>query len=137
MNNNSVIQLRQFLIGNGFKAGESKYSPEHFGNFFEIWQSAAFNVQIINNRLILSFAVSGKLEKNNWFEIELINGLIFDSLDFRTHFEPDAAVLFIMSHLDQIKELFSKQNYRATKTKLEEFRQIRMKQLLPNLRIKK
>jgi hypothetical protein len=133
MNAFNLSRLHEFLKSNEFRPIQSANSSEQFGNFFEDWQSSNFNIRIINDRSILSFAISAKLDSQNWFEVELINGLVYGTSDFSAAFEPNAAVQFLMGHFDQIGKLFAKRNYSATKETLEEMRNLRMKQLFPNL----
>jgi hypothetical protein len=129
----SKDDLYSFLISQQFKLIESKHSPQSFGNFFDIWQSAFLNIRFVQDRSDQSIQISSLDDSNNWVELELIKSLLGNELDIKSFFPIAEAVSFFKIHFLEINTLFARENYKSTRLRLEELGNARRKKMFPNL----
>jgi hypothetical protein len=107
--------------------------PELFGNLFEVWRSPSLNIRFVQDRGTQSLDISGLLDENCWFELELIRALFEDGSLVSIPLTIPNAVAFLSAYLPKLGELFDAKHYLHTKRQLEELRDTRMKKMFPNL----
>ncbi len=97
---------------------EEKNDEVNFGNFYVTLSLSNFLLRYVNDRSVLRIDISGKIDPNNWYDLDLIYGVIYYKNKLQqSAFEDDnrtkIEVLnrFIETYLLQIQEWFEQKNY--------------------------
>ena len=123
--------LFSFLKAKGFKINKAT-SSDYFGDYFEILTSKLFQIRLIQDRSLQSMDISSALDKSNWYELSLVKALINNEEKLDTVTTISEIQNFLIDNFSHIQDLFNRVNYPKTKSKLDDLRNIRMRQMFPN-----
>lgn len=124
----------RFLKSNGFGLAEQSTS-EYFGDYIDVFSSSDFELIFSSSKSVDTVDLRDRKEKEdgNIYDLALVKALLYNeqALDKPTTIEEHCK--FLQSELDNIRNLFRKSNYPATKRKLENLRNMRANQMFPGM----
>lgn len=127
---NNFNKLIDFFVKKGFTVVKEEQS-QSFGDYYFIISSPYFRVMVSSDKSYESIDISSLLDGNNWYDMGLVKALILNEEVFNKALPIESALGFFEEYFGEIKMLFDSKNYDATKSKLEELRLKRAKQMFP------
>ena len=114
-----------------FRIIESQ-SSESFGNALVILEYEDLLLKIVKDRdqIFLDFQPASNKSKLNWFSIDIVKQMITGKIEQTAEMNP-RNIEFLKDNLDQIKQLFSKENTLDTIKVLKKLERELAKRLFP------
>lgn len=125
-------KIKSFLETNNFKLIDSDKS-DYLGDYYYTYSNNFIKLRFVSDRSFKSIDIINFNDENNWYDLALVRGLIYQEQNLNLTTSIAELILFLNKELDHINQLFDKDNLRETINKLEKLRDKKMKQMFPNL----
>jgi hypothetical protein len=107
-------------------------SSESFGNAFLVLEHGNLRLQFIRDRgqIFLDFQPTSKKNKSEWYSIDIVKQMVKGKIEPSAEMDTKK-VEFLKSNLDELQQLFSRDNLEGTIKKLKDLERARAKLLFP------
>ena len=124
-------QISKFLLSNGFSLIESVNYDEV--NYKLIFSNYIYNIELYNEREILSVQLSNFTDRKNWIDINLIRYYILKDMEIDSLMQIDDIIVFLKDYQDEISAIFLEGAYSNTCKETLELRRKRILLKHPNI----
>lgn len=130
MENREDINI--FLESNAFKLIDRNES-ESFGDCFYTYANDLIKLRFVSDKSFKSIDITNNNDNKNWYDLALLKALIYQEQNLNLVTSIEELIIFLNKEINYINQLFDKDNLRKTNNALEKLRNIRMKQMFPNV----
>lgn len=125
-------KIKIFLETNNFKLIDSDKS-DYLEDCFYTYSNDSIKLRFVSDRAFKSIDITSVNSENSWCDLALVKGLIYQEQNLNLVTSTEELIIFLNKEINYINQLFDKDNLRKTNNALEKLRNIRMKQMFPNV----
>jgi len=129
----NIEKIYNFLKSNGFELIQEDTS-EFFGDYYNIFTNGSFQLRFGSSKSFETVDIQSDLPNENWYDLALVKALLYDEDKLNNATTIEEHRDFLKKELNNISELFNDRNYLATKRRLEELGNERVKQMFSGMK---
>lgn len=118
------------LKANGFRLIDKDISSS-FGDYYDIFSNDSLEIRFSSSKSLETVDIRANQLNKGWYDLALVKALLYNETKLNVATSTEECKRFLQKELTSIIQLFDNRNYLATKKRLGELANERVKQMFP------